>query len=170
MVLSPNLDFKRLLLDVSLTDKIKYCYQCSRCSDVCPVAAHAPGRYEPRKLIMASYLGLAQLAIGQPDNFVVWGCQVCDTCDEVCPNDIPLTEIFALIKNLSVQAGEAPEYYTSQAKMIYENGKAIPMQSAIERRRDKMGIPAVIAPDLNEIQTILNETKLPDKIGLNKEA
>lgn len=161
----PNLEFREKLLDFSLKDKIKYCYQCNRCSEVCPVAAVAPGRYEPRQLIMASMLGLPQMAMEAPDNFMIWGCQVCDTCDEICPNNIELTEIFCLLKNLSTQAGKAPEYYTAQAKTILENGKAIPLMGAIERRRGKYGLPEAPQPDVNEVQTILKETSLDKKIG-----
>lgn len=166
----PNLEFREKLLDFHLKDKIKYCYQCNRCSEVCPVAKVAPGRYEPRQLIMASMLGLPQIAMEAADNFMIWGCQVCDTCDEICPNDIELTEIFCLLKNLSTQAGKAPDYYTAQAKTILENGKAIPLQSAIERRRDKYGLPKAPQPDVNEVQTILKETGLDKKIGYTWEA
>jgi len=166
MTFVPNLEFKKLLLDVHLRDEIKYCYQCNRCSDVCPVAAAAPGRYEPRTLIMASFLGLPQLALGSPDKFMIWGCQVCDTCDEICPNHIELTEIFTLIKNIAVQQGKAPDYYTSQAKTILQFGKAIPMQPAIERRRQKFGIPPEPKCNVDEIKAILTETKLSKKLNM----
>ena len=163
MAFNPDYEFRKQIIDVHLTDKIKYCYQCSRCNDVCPVSKASGGIYNPRMLIMGSLLGLKNLLMGS-DQFAVWGCQICDTCDEECPQSIALTEIFALLKNKSVQAGTAPEYYTTQAKMILENGKAIPMQPAIERRREKLELPPVQAPDLNEIQTILKTTKLDKKI------
>lgn len=163
MALNPDFEFRKMIVDVHLTDKIKYCYQCCRCNDVCPVSEASGGNYNPRTLIMRSLLGLKGMVM-DADQFQVWGCQVCDTCDEVCPQSIHLTEIFALLKNLSVQAGTSPDYYTTQAKMIFENGKAIPMQPAIERRRVKMELPAVQPPDLNEIQTILKATKLDTKI------
>ncbi|MHA1297957.1 MAG: 4Fe-4S dicluster domain-containing protein [Candidatus Helarchaeota archaeon] len=165
----PNLEFKKALLDVHLHDEIKYCYQCNRCSDVCPVAAAAPGRYDPRILIMASFLGLPQLALNAEDNFMIWGCQVCDTCDEICPNHIELTEIFTLIKNIAVKLGKAPDYYTGQAKTILQYGKAIPMQPAIERRRQKMGLPPEPACDVEEIKSILKATNLDKKLKVDME-
>ena len=163
MAFNPDLEFRKMIVDVHLTDKIKYCYQCSRCNDVCPVSEASGELYNPRRLIMGSLLGLKGLLMNA-DQFQIWGCQVCDTCDEICPQSIHLTEIFALLKNLSVQAGTSPDYYTSQAKMIFENGKAIPMQAGIERRRVKLELPEVQPPDLNEIQTILKATKLDAKI------
>ena len=65
---------------------------------------------------------------------------------------------------MSVDRGEAPDYYTTQASTILENGKAIPMQPAIERRRDQLGLPKVLTPDVNEVQRLLETTKLAEKL------
>ncbi|MBY9003172.1 MAG: hypothetical protein KGD73_04310, partial [Candidatus Lokiarchaeota archaeon] len=77
------------------------------------------------------------------------------TCDEVCPQHIELTEIFTFLKNESVKAGNAPDFIYGQAQAIFDSAKAIPSQPAIERRREQLGIPAVDAPDVNEVQTLL---------------
>jgi heterodisulfide reductase subunit C len=167
MAFVPNMEFKKKMLDMTLHDKIKYCYQCNRCNRVCPVAKVTGGKYDPRTLIMGSFLGLPQLLAG--DKFAIWGCQVCDTCDEKCPNGIELTEVFVLLKNISVEQGTAPQYYTTQAKTILQNGKAIPMQAAIERRRTELGLPAEPKCDVKEVQTILKATGLDKKLKVNLE-
>jgi heterodisulfide reductase subunit C len=164
---NPDYEFRKEIIDTHLAEKIKYCYQCNRCTDVCPIAYEEPDRYNPRTLILNSFLGLKHLILGQKDNFNIWGCQICDTCDEQCPQKIALTEIFTILKNKSVEAGEAPEYYTTQAKFILENGKAIPLAPAIERRRDQMNLPKEQKVALKEIQTILKETQLDKKIKYN---
>ena len=162
-----NVDFelRKKVMDVHIGDTLKYCYQCSRCTDVCPVSQNAPDRYDPRGNIMATFLGINAF-MGQKDNFGIWGCTVCDTCDEICPQKIELTEIFTVLKNMSIAAGEGPEYYTTQASTIYDTGKAIPSQPAIERRREQLGLPKVEEPDVSEVRKILTQTKL-NKI-LNK--
>ena len=148
-------------MDGAIHDQLKYCYQCARCTDVCPVAKVTDGKYNPRPLIMNSFLGLKDtIFLGKENNFNIWGCTVCDTCDEICPQKIELTEIFTVLKNMSIKRGEGPDYYTTQATSIYESGKAIPMQSAIERRRDQLGLPKVEPPAVEEVQKLLNETKL----------
>jgi len=38
------------------------------------------------------------------------------------------------------------------------------MQPAIERRRTQLGLPAIIAPDVNEVKKLLEATKLPEKL------
>jgi heterodisulfide reductase subunit C len=93
---------------------------------------------------------------------VIWGCTVCDTCDEVCPQNIELTEIFTFLKNQSIAQGKGPEFIYSQAKAVYDSAKAIPSQPAIERRRQQMGLPAVADPNVNEVQSLFNN------LGANK--
>ncbi|MHA1292828.1 MAG: 4Fe-4S dicluster domain-containing protein [Promethearchaeota archaeon] len=154
-----DFEFRKKIMDAHIKDTLKYCYQCARCTDVCPVAKVTDMRYNPRPVIMNSFLGLNTF-IGEKDNFSIWGCTVCDTCDEVCPQKIELTEIFTVIKNMSIAKGEGPDYYTTQASAIYNSGKAIPMQPAIERRRQQMGLPSIEPPNVEEVQKILNETKL----------
>jgi heterodisulfide reductase subunit C len=61
---------------------------------------------------------------------------------------------------MSIARGEGPEYYTTQASTIYDTGKAIPMQAAIERRRKDLGLPMIESPDEKEVQALLNATNL----------
>ena len=67
---------------------------------------------------------------------------------------------------MSIAMGEGPTYYTTQASTIYDHGKAIPSQPAIERRRKDLGLSMIEPPNIEEVQKILNATKL-NKI-LNK--
>jgi heterodisulfide reductase subunit C len=153
-------ELKKKVMDAHIHDTLKYCYQCNRCTDVCPVADIEPNRYNPRNIILNSFLGFKRKIFGVEDNFNLWGCTMCDTCDEVCPQKIELTEIFLVLKNMAIKRGEGPEYYTTQASTIYDNGKAIPPQPAIERRREQMGLPKIEPPNIEEVQKILKQTKL----------
>ena len=38
------------------------------------------------------------------------------------------------------------------------------MQPAIERRREQLGLPKVIPPDVDEVKKLLQATKLAEKI------
>jgi heterodisulfide reductase subunit C len=158
-----DVEFRRKVMDTHMSARLMYCYQCNHCTYECPVSdVVGSDVYNPRKLILYSFLGMKGNIIGKKQNAALWACTTCDTCDEVCPNDIELTKIFYILRNISVRAGEAPEAYILQAKTIMENGTAIPMQSAIERRREQMGLKNLPAPALSEIKTIFKELKLDE--------
>ena len=164
--LSIDFEFRKLIMDAHIgSDKIKYCYQCSRCTDNCPVAnvqnpfyKEVTNSFDPRLIVLVTLLGYKDVTMavaGTKSALIPWGCTVCDTCDVVCPQAIEVTEIIALAKNVTSGAGLAPDNIIGQAKAIFENEKAIPPQPAIERRREQIGLPAVPAPDVNEVQTLL---------------
>jgi len=155
-----DFEFRKQIIDHHIgPDVIKYCYQCSRCTDNCPVSDvsidfYGTTGYNPRSNILSALLGYKDLLFSA-DPIAIWGCTVCDTCDEVCPQNIELTEIFTFLKNESSKRGEAPSGIYDQSKAIFESAKAIPSQPAIERRRKSLGLPAVAEPDVNEVQTLL---------------
>ncbi len=142
---------------------LSYCFQCGTCSGSCPVAIVTKGRYNPRKIIEESILGLKDSLVNKQEPSV-WECSTCQLCVELCPQNVFLTEIFNLIKNKCIEAGKFPEGFKAQASAILEYGMAVPFQDAILRRRDQLGIPKLEMASANEIQTLLKETKLDKKI------
>ncbi|MFX0074925.1 MAG: 4Fe-4S dicluster domain-containing protein, partial [Candidatus Hermodarchaeota archaeon] len=124
-------EFKKQVTDLHIgPDLLKYCYQCSKCSDNCPVTkvttdTYTTEGYNPRGNILMALLGHEDLLL-KGDELVVWGCTVCVTCDEVCPQNIELTEVFAFLKNQSIALGKGPDFIYNQAKAVYDSGKAIP--------------------------------------------
>jgi heterodisulfide reductase subunit C len=167
--MATDFEFRKIVMDYHVgSDLIKYCYQCSRCADNCPVTRvtqdfYSTTGYNPRSNILNALLGYKD-AIFNADELVIWGCTVCDTCDEVCPQNIELTEIFTLLKNMSIGQGKGPDFIYSQAKAIYDSAKAIPSQPAIERRREQLGLPAVVAPDVDELQTLMKNLGADKKL------
>ena len=165
-----NVEFKKQITDFHIEpDVIKYCYQCSKCSDNCPVTEVTTDTYStseyynPRGNILMTLLGQKDSLLNG-DDLKVWGCTVCVTCDEVCPKNIELTEIFAYLKNQSIALGKGPEFIYSQAKAVFENAKAIPSQPAIEHRREQLGLPPVAPPDISEFQTLLKNIGVDKKL------
>ena len=160
-----DLEFRREILDVHSVAQFSYCYQCKRCTQICPISdVVGSERYDPRRIIMNAFLGFKDAILNQEDMIQLWGCTYCDSCDEVCPQNIQLTEIFYIIKNKAIAAGKGPEWPVAQASVVLEHGKAIPLMTAIERRRDQMKLPKIPAPELKTVQTILKETGAEDII------
>jgi heterodisulfide reductase subunit C len=164
----PNRELKKQILDLHMAEKVKYCYQCNRCTTVCPVAA-IDARYNPKALVMQGLLGLTHLTLQPGKEFELWGCQTCDLCDEACPNDIVLTDIFNIMKNASIKMGIAPEAFSSQAKQVMGTGYSIPLQDAIARRRNKMELPELPKTDYAEVEKIMKITQFDKKIGYEEE-
>jgi len=127
------------------------CLQCGTCTSECPVSI--------------TLLGYKDLLLNGND-LAIWGCTDCHTCVEVCPQGIELTDLFASLKNQSIALGKGPDYIIEQAKTILNYAKAIPSQPAIERRRQELGLPAVLEPDISEVQTLLTNLGIKDKIEL----
>ncbi len=141
------------------------CLQCGTCTSECPVSIVTEGNYNPRRNILATLFGYRDLLLNGED-LVIWGCTDCHTCEEVCPQGIELTDLFASLKNQSIALGKGPDYIIEQAKTIFDNAKAIPSQPAIERRRQEFGLPAVSEPNISEVQTLLTNLGIKDKFEL----
>jgi len=143
------------------------CIQCGECTKTCPVSKVTKGAYNPRRNVILALSGYKELLL-EGDDLGIWGCTVCNTCDERCPQKIELTETFTFLKNQSVLLGKSSNYIYEQAKNIFENTKAIPSQPAIERRRNDLKLPEVSKPNLDEIQALLKNIGVEEKLGLSK--
>jgi len=141
------------------------CLQCGTCTEVCTISKVTEGKYNPRIIILAVRFGYKDLILGG-EEIVIWGCTNCNTCEERCPQNIKLTEIFTFLKNQSIVLGKVPDCISDQVKRIYDHAKAIPRQAAIEKRRLQLGLPKVVEPDVNEIQILLKNLGIDKKIGI----
>lgn len=150
-----DFEFRNEVLNKYISSTVSYCYQCTSCTSACPISDITNGEYNPRKLIINAMLGLKEnLFVEKKPS--VWDCTQCCTCDEICPQHVKLTEIFAFIKNQFAERHEAPEGFLSEAKILYEHGKSVPLQSAIERRRESLGLPNVPELNYNEIKDLMD--------------
>lgn len=141
------------------------CLQCGICTSECPVSKVTKGKYNPRRNILSALLGYKDLLLNG-DDLVIWGCMICHMCDEVCPQNIELADLFMSLRIQSFALGKGPDSIIEQAKSIFDNAKAIPSQPAIERRRQELGLPAVSEPDISEVQTLLNNLGIKGKFEL----
>ncbi|MEX2681948.1 MAG: 4Fe-4S dicluster domain-containing protein [Candidatus Sigynarchaeota archaeon] len=157
-----DLEFKRQIYESYMHSAIRYCYQCSRCDENCPVHA-VTAAYSPRQNILRSLLGIN--FISADDRLAIYGCTVCDTCDEVCPNKIPLTHIFAVLKNMAAAKNISPDSFKGQGKAVHDNGTAIPISPPIARRRAAMGLPEKYDLPVSEVQAVMKAVGFEDKLA-----
>jgi heterodisulfide reductase subunit C len=76
------------------------CVQCSICSGVCPVVEArditTPKDLTPQQVMNLLRLGLKDLAMGSR---MVWDCVTCYQCQEHCPQNIRIVDIFYELRN-----------------------------------------------------------------------
>ncbi|TFH30091.1 MAG: 4Fe-4S dicluster domain-containing protein [Promethearchaeota archaeon] len=134
---------------------LRICYNCSTCSTACPVALETGGKFNPRSIIQLANCGFEdRIIIDLEPN--VWDCTMCEICQEVCPQNVDLHGIFVTVKNAAAEYSNIPESYTSETGQVYQFGKAVPLQPAIVKRREQLGLPPSIDANVNEIQLLMN--------------
>jgi heterodisulfide reductase subunit C2 len=83
--------------------EVKYlnrCYQCSMCSDGCPVAYAMD--YYPNQMIHLVRLGLKDKVL---NSTTIWLCASCETCATRCPNEIEIVRLMDILREESIKAG-----------------------------------------------------------------
>ncbi|MHA1791534.1 MAG: 4Fe-4S dicluster domain-containing protein [Promethearchaeota archaeon] len=166
-----NFSFRNTLLKDFGLMSLSWCYQCATCTGGCPVAKETDGQYNPRRLIERSLLGLQEKLVNDP---VIWLCTLCETCDEACPQNVKLTDIFAVLRNMAVKAGNVPNSYKAQSTSVYKSGLSIPFMDAIIRRRRDLGLEEKLEENiqvpLEELQKLMEVTGFKDIIeGYDKD-
>jgi len=76
------------------------CYQCSMCSDGCPVAYAMD--YYPNQIIHMVRLGLKEKVLAST---AIWLCASCETCATRCPNEIEIVRLMDVLRNESLKEG-----------------------------------------------------------------
>ena len=135
------------------------CIQCGVCSSGCTVTEYVD--LQPHRVVASCLLGLKEEVLASK---AIWTCSLCHRCTERCPKNVDYSFILALLRNMAVKEGKIPKEYSGTVVTIYNNGYVVPytggLKDNIDRRRTKMGLPELIAPDLKEIQFIIEETGL----------
>lgn len=139
------------------------CIQCGVCSSGCTVTEYVD--LQPHRVVASCLLGLKDRVLSSD---AIWTCSLCHRCTERCPKGVDYSFILALLRNLAVKAGTIPEEYSGTINVIFNNGFVVPytggLRTNIDRRRDRMGLPRIVPPNLEEIEIIIKETGIGNLI------
>ncbi len=155
-----NHEFIRELTKLPECENLKNCYQCGACSSYCPSFKYSKV-YNPRKIVQDVLVGLKDEIL---ENTNLWFCGVCHACTEQCPQGVELSEILSHIRNLASKIGNIPTHLVSEVKNLLETGQVVPPSSAINRRREKFGLPELPDAPVDEIRTLVKSTGFEDMI------
>lgn len=90
-------------------ESYKSCYSCQRCTNICPVVRSYENPVEalgmlPHQIMYSLGIGHKEPALASQ---MIWSCSTCYLCQEHCPNNVELTDIFYGLKNSAIKEIEA---------------------------------------------------------------
>lgn len=90
-------------------NSFKSCFSCQRCTNICPVVRSFDNPVEslgllPHQIMFSLGIGNTELAMGSK---MIWSCSTCYLCQEHCPNQVELCDIFYNLKNRAINKIEA---------------------------------------------------------------
>jgi heterodisulfide reductase subunit C len=160
-----NHEFIKELTKLPECENLKNCYQCGTCAAFCPSFKYSKV-YNPRKIVQDVLVGLKDEII---KNTNLWFCGLCHLCTENCPQGVELAEILSHIRNLASKIGNIPAHLVGEVKNLLETGQVVPPSSAINRRREKLGLPEVPEAPADEIRVLAESTGIADVIQRKEE-
>lgn len=86
------------------TSSYQSCYSCQRCTNICPVVRLYDDPIEkldmlPHQIMFSLGIGNKEIAMGSQ---MIWSCSTCYLCQEHCPNQVEITDIFYNLKNAAI--------------------------------------------------------------------
>ncbi len=86
------------LLDV---EKLKYCFECGKCTASCPMVELFPKNYNPRVLLERIFLNPEKVLSDEE----LWLCAWCYRCYRRCPQGLKVPEIFLALRKIAIEEG-----------------------------------------------------------------
>jgi heterodisulfide reductase subunit C len=152
-------DFRKWLLDQPEGKTLLRCYQCGRCTSACPVADIEP-LFNPRLFLQKILLSDELIAEEQ----LVWNCLTCEQCEVHCPEHVKIPHILILAKVRGLMAGNVPAAALDRAKNIVTLGRSLPVSPPMLKTREKMGLPDLGTPPMDQIVAMLTDIGIVSKL------
>ena len=138
-------------------EKIKNCFSCGTCTASCPVRK-IDEKFNPRQIIRMALLGMKEKVFKSD---FVWLCTACYSCQERCPQDVMISDLMAVIKNLATEAGYIHQSYVQIAEFVKASGRVYVLEDFDNKKREKAGLPS-LPTKLEDV------AKIFEMSGLNK--
>ena len=92
----------------------------------------------------------------------IWLCSTCYTCHERCPQDVRLTDIMTVLKNIAVNEGYIHPAFREQARLVGTFGRLYEVEDFDNKRRERIGLPPVkkVFEDVKEIFKLTGANKI----------
>ena len=139
------------------------CLKCGACSGGCPVGAVID--YRPRKVLGNVLLGQKEMVLSGDD---IWLCAACFTCEERCIQEVNFTDVVTVLRNLASKAVYAAPGYIELAKRVMEHGRVTPRSRTVDKHREKLGLPPLQEPAIDELNKIMEMSSFREVIDASE--
>ena len=116
---------------------VSSCFLCRTCTSSCPITFVDP-RFNPLSVIRMVLYGLIDEVLSSD---FIWLCTSCYSCQERCPQGIPIADFMTRLKNTAVEKGYAPAGVRAQMDLIKKSGRIYPLDDFDNKKRAKAGLP-----------------------------
>ena len=147
-----NFDFRRELARKIEGNLASFCYQCGACVGDCPAATYHD-RFNPREIMLQVLYGLGDEILG--DDSILWQCTNCYNCHERCPQEVKPVEVIISMKNMLADRGFYPPNVEKVIETFETTGRTTPPSPAVDRQRERYGLPPLAPVPMEEIQKLL---------------
>lgn len=144
-------------------EKLKYCYQCGRCSSGCDIN-RLDASFQPHRLLHLISIGSGDKVLKSGD---IWKCTTCFTCSERCPQGIKITEILWIARAMAVKSGYMPELLVTQKDTLLKTGRLHPLSPMDNKKRERAGLAEM--PEDSSIVARIFEIAEIEGVSISKE-
>ena len=155
-VVRVDFDFRRELAEKVEGNLASFCYQCGACVGDCPATTYS-GTFNPREIMLKVLYGLGEELL--TEDSVLWQCTNCYNCHERCPQEVKPVEVIISLKNMLADLGIYPDPVQKVIKTFEETGRTTPVNPAVERQRERFGLPPLSPVPMQEIQKLIEPAK-----------
>ena len=110
IAINGDLNFVQELLG-SGASELKYCYQCSTCTVVCPITPDDSPF--PRKEMIYAQFGLKDKLVASLDS---WLCIHCNDCSTHCPRGAKPGDVMNVLRSMSIEHFSVPGFMSRAAR------------------------------------------------------
>jgi heterodisulfide reductase subunit C len=120
-----------------------YCFQCGVCSGSCPTVDRM--EYGPRRIMHMIRLGLADQVLRSRD---IWLCVSCFSCSSRCPQQVDISEVMSVLRNLSIARGVAKDeeaiFSRTFVDVLQRHGRMYEMEVLLRYYASKPGLSGLV--------------------------
>ncbi len=147
-----NFDFRRELAEKIEGNLASFCYQCGACVGDCPAATYSE-EFNPREIMLKVLYGLGDELL--TTDSVMWQCVNCYNCHERCPQEVKPVEVIISLKNMLADRDIVPTPVDRIIKTFEQTGRTTQVSPAVNRQRERFGLPPLPAVPMDEVQKLL---------------